>query len=518
VIFSSIRWLELVVLLAWTIGSAALGQPIQPHFDIRDQSPQKLYERFEADYKKALADPTYDVVRMHNDLAWYLSAATMFGGKPDLAIEICESFLARDRARGDFGEMHSAYTIGQLVRLYQKAEKHDRAVVLLDEYVKWATEEYGEKNLYTLDITSRLAEALGKARRYDRACTLYQSVIAHYPDADQRKSTLLVKLMDLYKDAGQVDKELATGQAILDLAEKVRGKGASSKYLALRAQLARRCFDGGKKDLALKLLEGDLEEARKTNGADHPTTLDLLGEVAGRYFALERPEKGLAFLTEAVDLYKKKLGPDHEATLLASTRLAQGYEGVGKLDEAIEHYAAALPKLKTRLGVEHQQVLAATLALALAYESKKKPGQAEAWWRDYLEGQRKATGAADSSPALQAQAMLGWNLLKQEKWTEAEKTLRECWEGRRKKEPHSWSTFNSASQIGGALLGQKKYREAEPFLVEGYEGMKQREAFMPLPARPRLTEALERLVQLYEATNRKDRADELRKQLPKKQP
>jgi hypothetical protein len=61
------------------------------------------------------------------------------------------------------------------------------------------------------------------------------------------------------------------------------------------------------------------------------------------------------------------------------------------------------------------------------------------------------------------------------------------------------------------LLAQKKYEEAEPLLLQGYEGMKQRQ--LPASARPRLAEALERLVQLYEATNRNEEAAHWRREL-----
>ena len=41
--------------------------------------------------------------------------------------------------------------------------------------------------------------------------------------------------------------------------------------------------------------------------------------------------------------------------------------------------------------------------------------------------------------------------------------------------------------------------DAEPLLVAGYEGMVQRDVTIPAPVKIRLTEALERLVNLYEA-------------------
>jgi eukaryotic-like serine/threonine-protein kinase len=69
------------------------------------------------------------------------------------------------------------------------------------------------------------------------------------------------------------------------------------------------------------------------------------------------------------------------------------------------------------------------------------------------------------------------------------------------------------SVCGCAALSQEKYAEAEPLLLEGCEGLQQRAAKIPPQARPRLREALERLVQLYEATGNVEKADVWRRQL-----
>ena len=58
--------------------------------------------------------------------------------------------------------------------------------------------------------------------------------------------------------------------------------------------------------------------------------------------------------------------------------------------------------------------------------------------------------------------------------------------------------------LGGALLGQKKHAEAEPLLVKGYEGMKAREKTIPPQGNIRIPEALDRLIELYTATNKPD--------------
>jgi tetratricopeptide (TPR) repeat protein len=147
--------------------------------------------------------------------------------------------------------------------------------------------------------------------------------------------------------------------------------------------------------------------------------------------------------------------------------------------------------------------------LAVAYEAIGKFEPAERLLRSLLERARRLDGP--KTPAVAGVlAMLGQNLLRQGRYADAEPMLRECLTIREEKLPDSWQRFNAMSLLGGALLGQQKYAEAEPLLLQGYDGMKQREATIPPPGKVRLPEALERLVQLYDALGRKDKADEWR--------
>jgi hypothetical protein len=64
------------------------------------------------------------------------------------------------------------------------------------------------------------------------------------------------------------------------------------------------------------------------------------------------------------------------------------------------------------------------------------------------------------------------------------------------------------SLLGGALLGQGKYAEAEPLIVPGYEGLKAHGATIPPLNKPCLNEAAERVVRLYEAWGKPEKAAE----------
>ena len=116
----------------------------------------------------------------------------------------------------------------------------------------------------------------------------------------------------------------------------------------------------------------------------------------------------------------------------------------------------------------------------------------------WLAAVREKSGA--ESPAYATElAVFGLDRLQRKKWDEAETVLRESLAIRLARVPDDWTTFNIRSQLGGALLGQGKYGDAEPLLMEGYTGMKERQAKIPPDGRIRLTESLQRLVQLYDS-------------------
>jgi tetratricopeptide (TPR) repeat protein len=184
--------------------------------------------------------------------------------------------------------------------------------------------------------------------------------------------------------------------------------------------------------------------------------------------------------------------------------LALGYQDAGKLDLALPLYEQAAAGIEKRR-FQHENAGVIVGNLIGCHERLKQLDQAESWRRKWLAVVKERSGA-DSLPYAGELAALGLNLLQQKKWTDADTVLRDCLALREKKQPNVWSTFNTQSSLGGALLGQKKYAEAEPLVKAGYEGMKARETTIPPQGKVRLVEAAERLVQLYEDTDRKDEA------------
>jgi tetratricopeptide (TPR) repeat protein len=318
-------------------------------------------------------------------------------------------------------------------------------------------------------------------------------------------------LANTYQAAGKLDLALPLWEETLTLTKHKLGAD-HPRTISTMNNLGKAYRDAGKLDLALPLLEDTLKRAKVKFAADDPNTIVSMGNLATCYQAVGKLNLALPLLEETLKLTKHKLGADHPYTLIGMTNLALGYRDAGKLDRA-------LPLLKEAArGAEKThfpQRIASKIVNGLAdcHEDLKELHEAEAWRRKWLSVVKEREGA-DSPPYATALAGLGSNLLKQKQWTDAEATVSECLAIRQKKEPDAWSTFDTQSMLGQALLGQKKYAEAEKLLLSGYEGMQQRAAKIPpKQKKARLSEALEHIVQLYDATGNKLEADKWRKKL-----
>jgi hypothetical protein len=150
--------------------------------------------------------------------------------------------------------------------------------------------------------------------------------------------------------------------------------------------------------------------------------------------------------------------------------------------------------------------------LSTTYEQLKQYDRAEMWRRKCLELATKHSGD-DSVDHAEAAAKLSLNLVLQKRWDDAEAVLRPTLVVLQEKHRDEWITFGIQSILGEVLMGQKKDPEAEPLLLEGYEGLKRREANIPQKDTQWLTQAIERLVRLYESLGKLDKAMEWRMKL-----
>jgi serine/threonine protein kinase len=282
--------------------------------------------------------------------------------------------------------------------------------------------------------------------------------------------------------------------------------------LTCRDDLALAYRGVGRTAEAIRLHEQTLEQREAKLGLDAPDTLDSRNNVASVYLAAGRIALALRLFEQNLKLGEAKLGVNHPSTLIFRNHLATVYLILDRTAEAIRLHAQNLKQREIKLGPNHRQTFQSGTNLARAYERAGKLAQAESLYRDVLEKMRRAFGAESPDTAKQM-SLVGRNLLLQHKYADAELMLRDSFKILEAKQPDGWVIFNVRSLRGAVLLSQKQYAGAESLLRDGYEGMKKREKSIRAEEKCFLREALERLVQLYQALGKTDEAAKWRKEL-----
>jgi serine/threonine protein kinase/lipopolysaccharide biosynthesis regulator YciM len=406
-----------------------------------------------------------------------------------------------------------------LADLYLRQGKYGPAEPLLKEVLDGFTARRGAGHPDTLESKNNLAALYYAQGKYDRAEALFQEVIdtrtarlgADHPDTLVSKNNLAV----LYKVQGQYDRAEPLYQEVL--AAHTAQLGADHPdTLVSKDNLAVLYKVQGKYDRAEPLYKEALDGFTAKLGPDHPDTLQSKNNLAVLYRVQGRYDRAEPLYQEVLQARTAQLGADHPDTLLSKNNLASLFKAQRKYDRAEPLYREAIEAARKKLGLVHPDTQYYLRNLSDCYEKMGQPARGEPLLRELADfWKQKADGSPQYAEQLDA---LGANLLLQKKGAGAEAVLRPALAIRQRKEADAWTTFQTQSLLGGALLLQQKPADAEPLMRQGYEGMKQREAKIPPPSKARLSEALERLVQLYDAWGKKGQADTWRKQLEATRP
>jgi hypothetical protein len=235
---------------------------------------------------------------------------------------------------------------------------------------------------------------------------------------------------------------------------------------------------------------------------------------AMKLWGTDRKADAIPLLTRLLETLKTTLGPDHVETVRCMLRLAHSYELVGRFTDAVALFEQVLAKVKAMPEPEASLTLQLMTDLAAAYQNVGRFDRAEALLVYALAQRRKVDCPCPQSDVWRVLIGLAVNHLKRHQYAAAEPLLRECLRIFDQMAANDRETPLTESLLGASLLGQKKYAEAETLLLAGYEGLKQREETTSPLHKYRLTEAIERLVQLYEAWAKPEKAAEWRAKLP----
>jgi serine/threonine protein kinase len=439
-----------------------------------------------------------------------LAAAYLKEGKQTLALSLHEECYRLTKAKLGPDHPNTVTAMNNLATDYWSVGKSDLAVPLFEEGLKRSQSQLGADHPDTLVSMSNLARAYGATGKPSQAVPLYEECYRVRkaklgPDHADTLSSMS-NLANAYRAAGKLNAALPLYEECYNLLKAKHGPDHPDTLTNL-SNLAEAYRAAKKPGQALRLHEECFNLWKAKLGPAHPDTLEAMNHLATNYWSVRMLDRSIPLFEEAVRLTDAKFGPDHPLTLRSLANLGVNYKDAGRPSEAV-------PLLERVVRAAHDQpsFRAFRSPLLEVYVQTGDAAKTAGLARQLLAEQRAAL-PADSPQLASRIARTARMLLTVNAWREAEPILRECLDIRERKEPDDWATFNTRSMLGACLLGQGNFAEAETLLLTGFEGMKRREATIPPDAKVRLSDALERLVQLYDATGKPAEAAKRRAEL-----
>jgi tetratricopeptide (TPR) repeat protein len=448
-----------------TIGNAYEDLGIYPE-------AQKHMERALDLRRRMLGEDHPDTLSVMSDLAFLYRAEGKFAQAEPLASKVLEI------RRRLLGEDHpdTLYAMNNLGLLYRFEGQSAPAEALLSKVLAIRQRISGEQDTATLYAMNALGSVYQVEGKYEQA------------------ETLLSKALEI----------------------RLRVSGKEHPYTLMgRDNVATVYYRQRKYALAESLFAKNLEIRRRVLGEGHPDTLDTMNNLGAVYRAEGEYAQAEMLLSKAFETKRRVLGEEHPSTLISMLNVAVLLRYKGEFSKAEPLMVRGVDLQSRVLGEDHPDRLAGMNRLAALYSDEGKYPEAEALFANALKIQRRVLGEVHPD-TLSSWDGLGRIQLREHKYVEAESTLRDALKGYEKLMPQSWESYNCQSMLGGSLEGQKKYREAEPLLISGYGGVTERKATIPLEDRRVLSDAGERIVQLYESWEKPEKAAAWRERLQSK--
>jgi serine/threonine-protein kinase len=364
-------------------------------------------------------------------------------------------------------------------RTYRRLGQFDRAQQLLEEALGSGQQAFGPENpqvAQTLDylggVLADKGDYAGAGRTLERALDIRRKLLGAHGDV----AVTLVELGRVYQDQGLNQRAEPLQREALDIRQRVLGTEHRETAVSL-SDLASVLRLNGDLAGAEALLKQSLELNVKTRGADHPNTAASLHDLAliaasrGDYLGAE------SGLRQALGLQRKALGDNHPVIASTLNSLARTLREQRRYDEAADALQEALNITRAAFGSDHQLVAIYTINLASIQLARNEPTAAERLLREGLRVRSRAPGIVPVR----------------------RRTVRE----------DDWSLGATRSLLGACLLAERRYPEAEDMLLDA---RRQLEA-LPAAGGAEMKVAIARLIELYVAWGKPDKAASFRAQL-----
>jgi tetratricopeptide (TPR) repeat protein/tRNA A-37 threonylcarbamoyl transferase component Bud32 len=372
---------------------------------------------------------------------------------------------------------------------------------------------FGEVHADVAESLNSLARLLFDSGEMDVAEPVFREALAQrrkllgdeHPDTLESMNNLAVWC----DSRGRYDEAAALNRQTLEIRRRVLGDEHPDTLVSMHsvAVLLGRL---GKFAEAEPLFRQVLEISRRRLGDDHPGTLTSMNTLARSLKDQGKYAEAELLYVQTLEDRRRILGPEHADTLTSMNNLASLFHAQSRFAEAEPLYRQTLVARRRVLGEEHPRTVNSMNNLAAVLRDLDKYAEAEPLFEQTLEVSRRVHGPEHPTTII-SMHNLAELLQVQGKLPEAERLFRQTVETAERGLPDGhWRTAISRCGWGACLTKLEQYDEAETQLLMGYEGL----AAVLGTDHKRTRGAINRLIDLYDAWGKPDKAAEYQAILP----
>ena len=362
-------------------------------------------------------------------------------------------------------------------RTYRRLGAYDKAQQLLEQALASGQKAFGVEHPRVAETLQYLGVVLADKGDYAAAgLRLEQALSMQRRLLGSEHADVAVTLAELgrvYQDQGLNQRAEPLHREALQIRRKILGEIHGQTAVSLN-DLASVLRLSGDLPAAETILRESLQINRVTRGEDHPNTsstmhdLALIAATRGDYTSAE------SLLRQALTRQRKALGTSHPVVATTLNTLSRVLREQRRYDEAASALESALEIARAALRPDHQLLAIYSINLASVRLAQKQPAAAEPLLREGLRIRAYAPGVVPSR--------------------------------RRTFLEEDWSIGATKSLLGASLVALARYDEAERVLLEAEHDLRS----SPITADAELKTAITRLVDLYVAWGKRDKASAYR--------
>lgn len=386
---------------------------------------------------------------------------------------------------------------------------YDRAESMFERALEYRLEQFGPQDLAVAESLRGLGQ-LNLARGRSQAAETFMqralAVLRQHPDEGEELLDALRDLSTLRYEQGDFETAGLYLRQVLEATREMYGE-ANERVAATLSSLGSVLSAQGDHLGSREMNVEALTIARRVLHRDHPSLATLQINLATSHLHLGEAEEAEGLYREALALRRRSLGDRHPKVADSLNSLGLSLAGRGQYAKAANLYEEALKILHATEGESYPafayilQNQANLFAKQGSQEAAEKASREALWvWQQNLGEQHPQVGHGWFN--------LGGVLMAKGDLVSAEDALRRARANWRQSLPGHWRVAESDSQLATCLMRQGKYADAEPLLISSYTALRDEPAVSP--GRRVAEHSLEQLIELYELSGRRERAEALR--------